>query len=400
MYLSSTSEIRVETSGYDVSYVLPVRPLGKLRWLGLILVGFSVLFISGPAKGVFETIERFARTQQAGFEILAFAVQLFLVVGGSFPGFFGMLAIFGCCRVDWRNQRLSGVECLGPFRWRRRMPRESIRKLRVDFGRDSEDNRPLTEGPFANLGVLWAEFERSKPRMVILGYPRDWLQSLAADLSMRVGASATVVGAPKVEVVDAAAPGPEFADVAEKPAGSRLNLESRANGLLLAVPPAGLWRGSKGLLVFGLIWCSIMGLITGLSISINHKNSAGMPWLVILIFGAFWLIGMSVVTGAINMGCRRATVSVESGTLRVAQISLFGTKDWAWRRGEIAAIRADASGMAVNDVPIIELQVHPLTGKKAGFFAGRDEQELRWLATELRRALSVPARVSETSERT
>jgi hypothetical protein len=47
--------------------------------------------------------------------------------------------------------------------------------------------------------------------------------------------------------------------------------------------------------------------------------------------------------------------------------------------------------MAVNDVPIIELQIHPVSGKKAGFFAGRDEQELLWMATELRRALQLPA---------
>ena len=58
----------------------------------------------------------------------------------------------------------------------------------------------------------------------------------------------------------------------------------------------------------------------------------------------------------------------------------------------IAAIRADASGMAVNNVPVIELQVHPQHGKKAGFFAGRDEQELRWMASELRRTLKVAER--------
>ena len=57
----------------------------------------------------------------------------------------------------------------------------------------------------------------------------------------------------------------------------------------------------------------------------------------------------------------------------------------------LSAIRADASGMEVNDVPVIELQVHPAAGRKAGFFAGRDSEELRWMATELRRALNVPA---------
>ena len=48
--------------------------------------------------------------------------------------------------------------------------------------------------------------------------------------------------------------------------------------------------------------------------------------------------------------------------------------------------------MEVNDLPILELQVHPAVGNKVGCFAGRDAQELLWMATELRRALKVPAR--------
>ena len=82
---------------------------------------------------------------------------------------------------------------------------------------------------------------------------------------------------------------------------------------------------------------------------------------------------------------------VEHGELRVAQDDLFGAKRRSWRREELAAICAGASGMAVNDVPIIELQVHPVSGKQTGFFAGRDERELRMMATELRQALKLPA---------
>jgi hypothetical protein len=48
--------------------------------------------------------------------------------------------------------------------------------------------------------------------------------------------------------------------------------------------------------------------------------------------------------------------------------------------------------MEVNNRPVIELQIHPAVGKKAGFLAGRDEAELRWMAAQLRRALNVPAR--------
>ena len=105
------------------------------------------------------------------------------------------------------------------------------------------------------------------------------------------------------------------------------------------------------------------------------------------------MIGAGLLGGALNMGHRRATLEAGSGSLRIHESTLFGNRYREWRPGEIAAIRADNSGMAVNDVPIIELQIHPAVGKKVGLLAGRKDDELRWIASELRKALNVPARV-------
>ena len=201
----------------------------------------------------------------------------------------------------------------------------------------------------------------------------------------------STAAAPKVELVDVQANPPQFADVTEKPADSQVRIESRVNGLMLVIPPAGLRKDCKGLFAFAIVWCLFMAVFTGLMGFANGNKTKGPPWFIWIFVGVFWLIGVSILAGAINMGRRRAMLLVENGELRVAQEDLFGAKRRTWRREEIAAIRADASGMAVNDVPIIELQIHPLNGRKAGFFAGRDEQELRWMATELRRALQLPA---------
>jgi len=116
-----------------------------------------------------------------------------------------------------------------------------------------------------------------------------------------------------------------------------------------------------------------------------------MPLGAWALIGAFWLLGLGMLAGAINMGRRRAMLLVENGRLSLAQSGIFGAKKWDWNSESLAAIRADASGMEVNGAPVIELQIHPVRGKKAGFFAGRDEQELRWMATELRNALKLPA---------
>ena len=47
--------------------------------------------------------------------------------------------------------------------------------------------------------------------------------------------------------------------------------------------------------------------------------------------------------------------------------------------------------MEVNYKPVLELQIHPAGEKKVGLFAGRDELELQWIATVLRKKLNVNA---------
>ena len=79
---------------------------------------------------------------------------------------------------------------------------------------------------------------------------------------------------------------------------------------------------------------------------------------------AFWVIGVGLITKAVSMGRRQATVTAGNSGLTVVQTGPFGAKRRVSEERDIAAIRADASGMAVNDVPIIELQIHPITISK------------------------------------
>ena len=43
----------------------------------------------------------------------------------------------------------------------------------------------------------------------------------------------------------------------------------------------------------------------------------------------------------------------------------------------------------MNERPVLELQVRPREGAQVGLLAGRDEEELHWIATRLRRALTM-----------
>jgi hypothetical protein len=387
------SAIRVHTIRDDASYTLPVRPLGKLRWIALFFVGFGVLFGSFPATNLFRILKGVTagKSDVAGIGFAVFLIPF--VIAGLIPLGLGLLVLFGRCRVEWRERRLSILDFAGPFRWRRRLQKSRILKLTVSAGGARINNRPATTGPLADLAALLAEFEEGKPRLVAIGYPRDWLEALADDLSARVGATASTLPPPPVEVVNmdetrAAAP-----EIVPKPPDSLVRVEPRPDGIALVVPPAGLRKGSKGLFGFGIVWCLFMSVFTGILV-FSGKNTRGTPGVAWAFVGVFWLIGLSMLAGAINMGRRRAMLLVESGQLKVAQIGIFGAKKWEWNRDDIAAIRADASGITVNNVPVIELQIHPARGGKAGFFAGRDEQELRWMASELRQALKLPAKGS------
>jgi hypothetical protein len=94
------------------------------------------------------------------------------------------------------------------------------------------------------------------------------------------------------------------------------------------------------------------------------------------------------------MGRRHAALAVAGGTLMVMQTGIFGKKQREWPLGEIAAIRVGPTGIRVNGVPVLELQIRGRSGKKLGLLAGRKADELEWLAEELRLA----ARMRESEE--
>jgi hypothetical protein len=394
MELAAIPEIRVETAGNEATYWLPARPLGALRWLGWIPVGFSLFWIAEVChmfRDLFPELLRLSRTHSGFDHIFAygfFAFVLAFIVAGCVPAAFGLLAMFGRCRIKWRDGRLRVSETLGPLGWRRHMPRAAIRKFTVEWA-VSDNKRPVAASPLASLAALVAEFEKGKPRFVAVAYPQEWLRAIATDLSSRAGGSQPA--APRIEVTDDLADPPEFRDVAEKPADSPVVIQRQSSGIVLEIPPAGLRKGSMGLFAFACAWCLFMAVFTFLVVfGKQAKPSPGnLPFWPFL--AGFWAIGLGMMAGAVHLGKRRATLTAGKSGLIVVVTSPFGVKRREFRREEIAAVRADDSNVKVNNSPLLELQVHPVTGKKVGLFVNRDPGELRWMATELRNALGVPA---------
>jgi len=385
--------VRREYVGGNPRFYFPVRPLGWVKLIGVVLIGFGVLFMWSSAQDVLRALQKWAHESPDGMEILSCLINLPFLIAGCVPLVIGLLILFGRCRVEWTDGRLCAAEILGPFRWTRRLPRKPIRKLEVGAASSRTANSPPKEIP--TFSAMVAEFEDGSKKLVALGYPKDWLLPVAKELSSYAGGSATSTLARTVEVVETSLATEQDEDVLQQPVGSKVRVENHVSGLQLVVPPAGIWRGSKGLLFFAFVWCGFMMVFTTLVVRSTSKGPDDV-WIFYLFIAGFWIIGIGLLAGAINMGRRSAVLAAEGGRLVAETRGLFGTKQQNWEQSEIVTIRAGPSGMEVNNRPVIELQVHPRVGKKVGLLAGRDETELRWMATQLRRALNVPANPPES----
>jgi hypothetical protein len=184
------------------------------------------------------------------------------------------------------------------------------------------------------------------------------------------------------------------------PAGSNILCETFPDGVTVQIPPAGVWKGSKGLFVFGILWLAIVGpislcLIGGLFGAIGvqaKKPDANALWIMPLVMSLFWAVGIGMLLAAINMGKRKAALAVTGGSLMVIQSGLFGTKKRQWEPGEVEAVCTGPSGLEVNGEPVLELHIHD-GGGKFSLLCGRSDAELEFIASTLRRALGVSSRV-------
>jgi hypothetical protein len=286
------------------------------------------------------------------------------------------------------RDRITITQIAGPLRWSRKLRFADIDRLEVAGRMASPDDRS-TLPALAQLAALVAALRQGKKAVLLVGYPRDWLEGMAAELSglMQLQGRAVAV----TQAVALRQSGSVSAEpVIEKPADSPVNLVAMSSGIELSVPAAGLWKGSHGLLPFGIIWCLMLCAITAGMVFGSHqkrsRNSLG-PLGGALILAGFWGIGLGMVVGGIHLGTRRWSLRADSQRLQVTVRSAMRSREWQWPASEISVIKAADSNVTVNNRRLEQLQIHLRAGGKTGLLTGRDPAELGWIATELRRAL-------------
>jgi hypothetical protein len=384
-------ELEADTRpGGEFVLTFPRRDLGAVWWLPgfLLLMAVAVaVFLAFWCQGFVGGI---VRHFGPGGWISAVAVLPGLGGIGMLIGL-ALAMRYGRGEIQVRDGQLIARERLGALGWSRSLSREAISKLLVSrFTTTDDRGQTTTHG----IATLLAERATGKPFLIAIGYPRPWLLAVADRLATELQTE-TVTAAAPIAVVDVSDQSPGEVDRFEQPADSAIDYQPLDDGFAIRIPPRGVWRGSGGLFAFSLIWLGFMVIFTAtwVVLSSQVKPADGRQFFWIFAAGdvLFWLIGLGMLLASLHMGRRQAAIGVTNGELKLMLAGPFGTVRKDWRLADLQTVRVGPSGMAVNDVPVLQLYIVPRDGPPYGLLTGRDVPELEWLATMLRQSVKIPS---------
>ena len=385
------------SEGGAVRYVLPLRPASKpLRVIGFALMGFAVFCLAfmffwlrsawGHGPGSAGTVGRVLHLVFVLMGLPGVLAGLGMAAVG-----FALASNSSHTEVVVTADRLRVIEVLGLLRWPRSRPLSTIHRLVVSpfLSAGAQAASATPANPLAGLTVLVAQCAR-KRLLVAAGYPEAVTRRLGTAISARLVQAADRAGRPQdFPVVDVTPEGEDAVFAAApvaRPPDTRIQLTDDGERFALIIPPAGLWRGSRGLVAFAVVW-NVFVLFMLKSILGTAQGSLGS----ILFLGLFLTVGLAMLGISVHMGYARALFACYRGRLALKRSSPFRTRERVWEAGTLAAVRVGPSNMTVNDRPVPELQLIGRDGEKTGCCSTLREEELLWMADELRRRLSVEA---------
>ena len=409
--LMHESLLEIESLGTETRYRLPNRKLGEFKRFGWMFIGiglfgvvFMLFWISMPFMG---GVGMIANGEHFGWFLVAFSLLgLSALIPALGAVLFGSMIIRDQtrCEVVLTDSLLYSNERIGPFWWRRKIPIQNIQRLRISSSTIQHRSDPeFTSDIGGKFLALVAEGAGKQKLMIAPGYSHEFLEHLATALadaidSEQIRESLQSIGRPddknaaasKVQIVDDSAETGPKKKIAEpiKPADTRIIVGERDGFTTFEVPPAGLRKGSKGLFGFSIAWILFMIIFTSMWIFIGGD---ALPWFLYLMVGIFWLVGISMLVAAINMGRRSVLMGVIEDQIFIERHSIFGKKWLEFTREQIERISVGPSGFEVNNVPVMELQIrtHGSETNKHGMLSQLTNDELRWLAWQLNNELGI-----------
>jgi hypothetical protein len=377
------TEITVVDRGPDdITFLLPRRDIGPLRHLGWLILAVTGVFLYWVVWLGVTNITRLNRPVQVEDGVML-ALGIVLGCSAYFPIMLGLAILAGRREIRLRGGQLFTSERVGFLRRTKRWPIEKL--TRIEFVSFTPSAAKAKEGTLlSRLEALAGVLGNGTRFMIAPAYPRRLLAPLAAELAARCNARFDAADRPAVEITTFVHADPRAEanpDVVERPANSRAVVDEYAEGMTITLPPTG-YRGLGGILL--TIGGIMVGLMAGLIPLVR-----GAPGFLYGIFVLIGFVGLLLAIHGVRVARRRVVIAVVGTRLLILQTGLVRSKEREWEAADLAAVRVDKSGIKINEVDVLELQIVPQLGQKFGLLAGRDLAEIRWLAGELRRRLAV-----------
>lgn len=403
-------EIEVIPTTRGTRYVLPCRDLGMLRYVGWGLFLLGLVLIIGPIGAAVPTVVDWIQQGKVDVSQLfsaAFALPALFFGVAAFS--WGRKLLFGRNEIYIEDDEIVALGKPGRVGKKRRLYVDEVRHLAVDSGKDL----PLPTS-FKSLAALTAVTAGERPMLLAWGYNEDLLAALAYRLADEI--DHLVEGGDAVEVMfdtmsvkarqriekltgqDGKIVVPEFVTddgaaavvapepIPPQPRKSTALLTDTRESLTIELPPRGVWRGSKGLIIMAVFWNGFMVIFTPPWFTSGGINGWGMAPLALFLL-LFWAIGLLLLFIAINAGRRRAIIDVVGGSLLITRKSLLGLKQQDWPVSDLEAVRVGPSGTEVNGKAVMNLHVTERNGQTTKMFSERDDEELEWIAALVRARL-------------
>lgn len=339
------------------------------------------------------------RSTSSGFDIGSLFMMLFGVpffLAGLAPITMGLLMIIGHSEVEITQDFITSTTRAGPLR--RRQKRNATDLIRLEIGRGPQRREQAAQAmasgkprPTFSINAIHAEFKDASPLTIAAGYPLPTLRALAKDIEsehQRITSVRNVaIDEPHVQGEEAAAIQPYVAEtIPPQPVGSVVDLERVSSGMTIRIPPSGFTKAAMAPFLFGVVWCGFISIFTVVMLAV------GVPLIMLAFISIFWIVGIAVLLLGISIMRRKAVIDVVHDTLLVTQQGLLNRTQHEWRAEDLLDVRVDHSGTTINDRPIQNLQFVPREGSIIGLGTGRDEEELHWMAAEIRTALRLKKR--------
>jgi hypothetical protein len=209
-----------------------------------------------------------------------------------------------------------------------------------------------------------------------------------------------------------------------QPAWSQVTVEHTAGGFRMILPAVGPvrrrketpWLPAQSLFWVSVSFCVITALLTLFFLALPQlaaQNTVGgkpvtyapedlvVPWPVWAGLVGFWGIALVGIFAGLNLCSRHGVIEIRNTVLCIDQVGLFGYRRREWSRDQIAAIQTGPTGLTIGGgtgtvgvaipggIRVAELHLYLKNGARVRLLAGRSEEELAWIAVQLRQALKV-----------